>query len=260
MTIGELADRAVTLLVRRWRGALTIAFVAWLPAALYELALLLDVKAPFLVLTLRALEVLGQIYGIAALVALFAGRDAGAAVREGWLRLLRTAVFALVPLVATMAVGSLVLNLVAMVAVHIGHTIGALTVVACTVTFFAIMLPVVFVTQLAIANSVLDGTRATTSVLSAYQRAFAAGERHRTALLSYAAAALYALPTFVVGGAVQAYARSTDIWWPVVVLPPLHYAAAATLYAAVISIAAQDYAIRHEGRDLESMLDGLEAV
>ena len=259
MTIGEVFDRAVTLLALRWRAAAAIAVLASLPAALSELAVLEDVHAPFLMLTLRALQLLGQIYGFAALVALFAQRDARDVVREGWLRLLRTALLAAIPLVAAGAVAAAALSFaMALLAVA-----GARVIVTAPIglaLFLAAIVPVMFVAQLAIANSVLDGTRATTSVMAAYERAFAAGERRRTALLAYAATMTYALPVFVIGGAIEAVAHGSDVWWPLVALPPLRYALGVTFYAAVLAVAAQDYTVRREGRDLEGVLDGLESA
>lgn len=259
MTIGEVFDRAVTLIVQRGRAAISIALLASLPAAFSELAVLEDVHAPFLMLTLRAGQVLGQLYGFAALVALFAGRDPLAAVREGWLRLLRTAFLAAIPFIATAAVAATVLSF--------GFTqlslVGARALVVAPIgvaLFMAVIVPALFAGELAIANGVLDGTRATASVLGAYERAFAAGERRRTALLAYATVVTYAVPVLAIGIAVEAIAHAGDVWWPLVALPPLRYAVGLTFCAAVLSVAAQDYATRREGRDLEGALDRLESA
>jgi hypothetical protein len=256
MTIGEVVDRAVTLLVRRARGALVIAVAASLPSAFFQLVLREGARAPFLVLTLRALQMLGQIYGIAALVALFAGRDPVATVREGWLRLLRTAVVAAVPIVAT---GAVVATVLRMLVSHAGPA-RPLAMLLALAVFIASLVPTIFLSGIGVANAVLEGTRATASVLSAYARAFATRERRRTVLLAYATTMTYVLPIAVLGAAVRTFARSRDMWWPLVALPPLEYAAGVTLYGALLAVAAQDYATRREGRDLEGVLDGLESA
>lgn len=92
------------------------------------------------------------------------------------------------------------------------------------------------------------------------ERAFALRERRRTALLAYASTMTYVIPVLVIGVAIEAVGHGLDVWWPVVALPPLQYALGVTFYAAVLAVAAQDYAARREGRDLEGVLDGLESA
>jgi hypothetical protein len=261
LTIAEIFDRAVTLLVRRWRAAGAIAVIGATPetvrTALVAADLRFALRQPLLMLLLQILAAATLIYTLAALAMLFAGDDDDASA----LALYRTALASFWRLLRVAIVTSFLLGVCALA---FGIMLFVSTLIAPAAFFVAALAAVVlivppgFVLQIALVDAALEGTGATTSVGTAFRRACAQGAAGRTAWLAYAVAIAYFAPQLVVTSAAQFLAVIPGFRWVVLIMPPLNALTGLLFAAAVCTVAAVDYRVRHEGADLEAVLDAAE--
>jgi hypothetical protein len=261
LTIAEIFDRAVTLVVHRWRAAVAIVLIGALPetvrTALVASNPRIALRQPLLIMLLQVLAGLLLIYTLAALAMLFAGdRDDASA-----LALLRTALTSFWRLLRVSIV-------IALLFVVCGIAFGLLVFAAMQVmpgAFFVaaaagvlVLVPPAFALQLALFDAALEGTGATLSVGAAFRRAFGHGETRRTVWLAYATAIAYFAPQFVVASAALFVAMMPGLQWVLLVVPPLNALTGVLFGAAICTVAAVDYRMRHEGADLEAVLDAAE--
>lgn len=259
LAIGEIFDRAVTLLARRWRAALLVGAAVSLLPTLAQGLIVADRASPFALWLLRIVGAAGYLYGFAALVAILAGGSPRELVAAPAARLLRAGlvagfVFSLAWIVAN-AVSGLAWREMASGAIAIAPA-GAVLLGAA----FAILYPLMLVSQVAVATAVLEGTGGTRSFVVAATRALVPGQRLRTALLAYAVSLAYSVLNGLPDLALGAEARSTDHWWLTAAAVPLATIGSFAFLAAVVTVAANDYRVRREGADLEAALDARPAL
>ncbi|HEX3550072.1 MAG TPA: hypothetical protein VHT53_06825 [Candidatus Elarobacter sp.] len=262
MTIAQIFDRAVTLVVRRWRAAVLIAVIASLPEAGQVALLGADPAAArhsggatvllsfaFLLLFLCA---------FAALAMLFTGDDDdanglalyGLAFRSFW-RLFRVSLATGLLLIVGVAAGALVVTAASAVGGAIAAGILAFVVAVA-------IAPLFFVLETALCIAAIEGTGATISIGAAFRRTLPPGGRVRTALLGYAAVLCYFVPQLVVGTVAEMAAAATAQGWIRVIAVPVELITGLIFFIALTTVAAIDYRVRSEGVDLEAALDARE--
>ncbi len=259
LTIAEIFDRAVTLIVRRWRPAVVITVIASLPQAASALLFVLDPRIARhtggAVVLLTFVSGLLTVYAFAALVMLFAGEDDdpgpfalfGAAFASFW-RLFRISLMTGFLIVVAVAVIAILVSLLS--------TVGG--VVAGTVVIVAGVLagiPLAFAMELAICNAAIEGTGATKSVGNALYRVSARGSLLRSALLGYATTLCYFVPSMLVTAVAGMFVVTTKQTWIAIAAQPLDRVVTMPFFAALMTVAAIDYRVRSEGIDLEAALD-----
>lgn len=264
LTIAEIFDRAVTVIVRRWSTAAAIALIASLPqvaqTALVASSATFVRREPFAFFVLELVYLVGLAFAFAALVLLFAGAEPGAnalllyrAAFASFWRILRVGfvdVFLTGVAVAIAVLLTFGLSAVAGIAgTIVGMVLGALAVI-----------PIFFTLQLAFSGAVLEGTGAMNSIDAAFRRAFSRGARARTAKLSFAAILTYAGPNYIISGLLAYASLATGRTWLIVLASPLALATAFVFFTAVVTIAGIDYRVRAEGVDLEAALDVVESA
>lgn len=221
LTIGEIFDRAVTLLVRDWRAALAIGAAVSLPQALGQALVVAEASSPFARWLLGIVTALAYLYGFAALVAVYAGRDPRALLASSLARLLRVGLVA-------------------------GFSI---------LVVFAALFAVAVLTARALGAIGAGGVSVIGSLIAAWARAFAPAARRRSALLAYAIVLAYSAPAFVIGAAFAFLALAMRQPWLTVLVYPVATTVSFGFFAAVVTVAANDYRVRREGADLDAVLD-----
>ena len=259
LTVGEIFDRAVTLVVRRWRPAAVIALLASVPNTLSAALIAAD---PLVVrhtgggtVLLTTAGGLLYVYAFAALAMLFGREDDGAngltllgtAFASFW-RLFRVSLATGILIAVAVGAGALVVTLASAVGGSIGAGVAILLVALAIV-------PVFFAMELALCDAAIEGTGATISIGNAFRRAFPRGGRVRTILLAYAATLCYFVPSMVIGGAFGMLAIGMRERWIAVAAQPLETVGTLVFFAALTTVAAIDYRVRAEGSDIEASLD-----
>jgi hypothetical protein len=265
LTIAEIFDRAVTLVVRRWSTAAAIALIASIPATLSQALWLADpfVRRDMLggVILLQLLTGVVLIFAFAALALLFSG----AAEDRSALELYREAFGSFWRLLGVALASGFVAALVVALAVFlsgIGLAIGGFAGLA--LVLLAVLLltaPLLFVAQLALANAVLEEMGVLDALDSAFSRSLLFGaQRRRTYLLALAVMIAYLAPRAIVTGTLAWVAVLTQQRWLLMLTPALVTLFAFVFVSAIVTVAALDYRVRAEGDDLEAVLDAAVAT
>lgn len=252
LSIGEIFDRVVTLLVRRGRAVLVLALASAVPTVLGELV---EAYAPGSggAVLLRILGGLMSIYGGAAILLLIAGLDD----RPDPLRLLRDVFARFLGLFGAAFVTNMLNALVggtafaiAAAVVRAGVVAGALVGVA----LFAVVAPMVFAFELGFAIAVLEDVGGIEGVRRAWRRTMR-NDRGRTWRLAFAALAAGLGPVFVLDSAIEMLAKLPGLRWTPGAAALVETMTAFVFFNAVLAVASIDYRVRQEGLDLEAVLD-----
>jgi hypothetical protein len=262
LTIAEIFDRAVTLVVRRWKPAAAIALILSIPQTIGTAMVGADAKpSPSQAVPYGLLQfayAFGFTYAFAALVMLFTGPEG----QRGALALYGAALRSFGRLFAvSLWIGLTLFGIAAVLAVVVvlGVLGGPVGIAIAGAIVVPVAVPLFFVLQVALANAVVEGSRGTAPIGAAFRRALAPGRRVRTLLLSFAAVTCYFAPTVGIAAAAEALSSLTGQRWITVAADPVEVLASVVFYSAVVGVAAVDYRMRSEGTDLEGALDAAPA-
>jgi hypothetical protein len=259
LAIGEIFDRAVMLVVRRWRSVAPLLVLLAAEPAVRAVLVAADPRftrhAPFGSFVLQTVNVLTTVFATAAMYRVFGAEDNAEdpwralrwAFGEGW-RLLRAMLLVGVVMTALSAVGFFL----TFFAFRVARGPGSMVSGALFVVVFGL---VITFGQLVLADAVLEGTGATVSFLSALERVRAAGTK-RSLLLGAAAFAAQAVPGALVLQVIrQLTMMQPGLRWSFALSPVLSAFTGTLFFTAVITVAAIDYRLRREGTDLEAALE-----
>jgi hypothetical protein len=255
LSIAEIFDRATTQIVRRWalllRPAIGLALIGVLAALLFPSATAIrhGLLWWFLIALVRAVITVFAIAAFAVSVGApdpVSYDDVRRVLTDGLWRFLRAALLyvflmcvSFIPVVGAAAAGA-----------SLGPIAGVLAVV--------LVLPVVvlgFIVQVAFVDCVLEGTGATRSLMTAFERCWAPGRHWRTVLLAFAVGVAQFVPSWILGFIVGSLARLAHALLVVPALVALLSPIPWIIDLALVTIAALDYQLRAEGTDLDAELD-----
>jgi hypothetical protein len=259
LSIGEIFDRAVTLVVHRWPAAVPLTLLTAVLPTVKSVLTAADPRfarhAPFANFMLTVLNGLVSVFAVAALYHVFAAEDdrpdpitlLRLAFGDGW-RLVRVAL--LNGFIAGVC-GAIFAGLTFIASRAAGWP-GAIVVGLPALAFGA---PLYFVLQIAFANAVLEGTGAVVSLLSAKDRATGAAVG-RTWRLAFAALVVLFLPELLVRQGIERFlAPIPGFHWTPALTGVVSALTGSLFFAAVIVVSAIDLRSRREGADLEAALD-----
>jgi len=264
MTIAEIFDRAVTLVVKRWRAAIVITAIGAIPSTVAA-ALIVGASMPGLARSLAVpfailaflLVVVGSfltIASMAALTLLFAGTgDRPDAVALFGAALRRLGGLFLVSLLS--GVVGFLCAAVGGLAVGIAALFGPIGIVIVGIVALLFVIAPLFASQLAFFDAVLEQTGPSTSISTAFRRVFRPGQQRRATALGAAVGLIYLAPVLVIEAAGSALATLPGLHWVPVVAAPLELMLGLSLLSATMTVAAIDYRLRSEGTDLRAALD-----
>ncbi len=257
LSIGELFDRAVTLVVRRRRAVLRLGLAVALPLSLAELLEAYGGTNSG-AHVLRALATFGgalaAFYASAGIAIVIAGnRDdpglravVGAVSARFW-PLIRVGLLTAVVFSVTFAIAAAAVAFALAASGPVGGAIVAVPVGLAAV-------PVFFTMELAYTVAVLERVGAAAAVRVAWRRAFREGF-WRTWLLGLAVTLAYLGPFVVIESATGLVVKVPGWAWVSAVSTFVEYATAFVFFNAVLAVASVDYRVRQEGFDLEAALD-----
>jgi hypothetical protein len=255
LSIGEIFDRATTQVVRRWslvvRPAVAMALIALLQAVVFPTAMSIR-HAPLLWLVLALARTAVTLFALAGLALAIGGPDGMtyAAVtqplRDGAWRIVRAALlYAFLVFVACIPVFGVVAS---------SRTIGPLVFPIALVLLVPLAV-LTFIVEVAFVDCVLEGTGATRSLMTAFERCWPAAGRWRMVGLALAVTLAQVVPAYALGliiGAGSILLRVPALVAPLVaVVTPIPW----IIVMALVTIAALDYRLRTEGTDLDAELD-----
>ena len=262
LTIAEIFDRTVTIIVRRWRVVVAFAAIDATPSALVTAFFRgHDQTGPAAVLQLIVAVLFGSL-AFSPLVRLGAdpdppndvGRLLRLAVHDygrslgSWL--LSYAVFLVVLAIAGIIAAGAALG----VRLVLGPNGFLITAVVGGLMVLAVLMPLFLVTTVAYANVVLECVGPWRGLTSAAAR-IGKEALPRTCLLGAALLIVSLAPVFVVDSALRPLVTATGMWWILLPEPYLVMMTGAAFAMVAGAVAAVDYRNRREGADLHAVLD-----
>jgi hypothetical protein len=258
LTIAEIFDRAVTLIVHRWRAALPLGIAIAMPGLALDLAFPYPPAVRhhlFGWMALGLANLVVSVLGTIALAFLFAGPDGATlaqVVRRPFAAPWRYARAALLYTVIACFVAVPVVVLLS-----VARTAGIGGVVVVSLVCFVPLLFVLFEISLAFIGCAIEGTGAVASLQNAWRRSYRPGLRRHTVLLAVGVQGVQVVPTF---GLFQAsiMLHVHRAWMDQlsdVFVSPLTW----IFGVALTTVAVVDYRLRAEGNDLDAALDGAPA-
>ncbi|HEY4440501.1 MAG TPA: hypothetical protein VGN14_08585 [Candidatus Elarobacter sp.] len=260
-TIGELFDRTVHLIVRRWRAAATIGLIGAVPLTA---GFLLDAgvwKSPDAGARLL-IFVIGTVANVlvaTALAMLYAGDEerpkagrllAEALRRFGGLLLVGfvcgfTSMLLIVPIGFAFFIGALFASAMGTVGAAV---VGGVCAVAAAIFLFA----PIFASQIAFYIAITERAGVGESLSLAFRRVMRG--RARSSLLAAAIGAAYLGPLYVIG-AVGVLLGQLKLPWLAVAVSLIATLLSLVVFNALMTLASLDYRMRTEGTDLLAAIE-----
>lgn len=262
LTIAEIFDRAVTLVVRRWRTVLILCLIAAVPDVLMKL--LLRGRSPNVAETVLGFAVDSLVYALpfAAFVHAIAEDDAPHSIAQLLRRALRdyprslgafVLLDALLIVVALAAAGIILMSARAGVAIA-GRTGGLVAGPLTALALLIVVLPFFTVFSIAYPTTILEGLSPWRALTTAAARALRRDLR-RSWLLGAGLIVVSVGPFIVFDTALGQLASIPGLAWTPALGPLLEAVTGVAYGTALGVVAAIDYRNRREGADLHAVLD-----